>query len=374
MSSHHSRISSGGDPRASNHSIDHATGSEYATTGGASSRLSNVATVGNTESPPPLPTTHDISTFPGLHTSDSNVETVKPRSRPLSLATNSRGPEAGPLSRSAGSLPLERLQRASSEMLGGSGTTTPGSSHLASLSSRAFLAPMSSQQLQMHRNQRPVSQDPAIEYDDGRISAANRNSTGSGFTIRTAHAIPTQYETDTVPSESRATSRASERSEWAVTNDADRDRDFREFIATQQPQTQADSDIIYGQHEETNTQTYQDYINQEQYIPDLQNRREPQRQRSFMSGGTKRESLRSAILGPPVGHLQLLSAEASPRLTTMDQQRELVKENLGRNYEYFTGNTKFFWGGRLQNAKDRPVVLATALIIIVPAVLFFVFS
>jgi len=58
----------------------------------------------------------------------------------------------------------------------------------------------------------------------------------------------------------------------------------------------------------------------------------------------------------------------------MDQQRELVKENLGRNYEYFTGNTKFFWGGRLQNARDRPVVLATALIIIIPAILFFIFS
>lgn len=310
--------------------------------------------------------------FPGPDIETSNVETVKRRSRPLSLA-NSLGPETGPLSQSSGSLPLDQLHRASSEMLSNNGATTPGSSHLASLTSRAFLAPMSSQQLQMHRNQLPISQDTPTDYEDGRISAAHRNSTGSGFTIRTNHALPTHYDTDTMPSDSRATSRASERSQWAVTNDAERDRDFREFMAGQQQPLQQANGQINEEHENDNIQSYQDYINHEQYIPDLQNRHQPQRQRSFMSG-SKRDSLRSAILGPPAGHLQLLSAEASPRLTTMDQQRELVKENLGRNYEYFTGNTKFFWGGRLQNARDRPVVLATALIIIIPAILFFIFS
>jgi len=52
----------------------------------------------------------------------------------------------------------------------------------------------------------------------------------------------------------------------------------------------------------------------------------------------------------------------------------VVKAELGKNHEYFTGNTVFFWGGRLQNARDKPVVLITAIIIILPAILFFIFS
>lgn len=42
----------------------------------------------------------------------------------------------------------------------------------------------------------------------------------------------------------------------------------------------------------------------------------------------------------------------------------------GKNYQYFTGNTVFCLGGRMQNAKDRPVNIATGILIILPGVLF----
>ncbi|KFY86168.1 hypothetical protein V500_07800, partial [Pseudogymnoascus sp. VKM F-4518 (FW-2643)] len=45
-----------------------------------------------------------------------------------------------------------------------------------------------------------------------------------------------------------------------------------------------------------------------------------------------------------------------------------------KNYVSFPGNTRFFLGGRLQNARDRPVNIATGILVIVPAVLFFVFQ
>lgn len=48
--------------------------------------------------------------------------------------------------------------------------------------------------------------------------------------------------------------------------------------------------------------------------------------------------------------------------------------NMGRNWEYFTGNTIFCLGGRLQNTRSRPVNVATGAFVIVPCILFFIFS
>ncbi|OBT99277.1 Eukaryotic peptide chain release factor GTP-binding subunit [Pseudogymnoascus verrucosus] len=45
-----------------------------------------------------------------------------------------------------------------------------------------------------------------------------------------------------------------------------------------------------------------------------------------------------------------------------------------KNYVHFPGNTRFFLGGRFQNARDRPVNIATGILVVVPAVLFFVFQ
>jgi len=46
----------------------------------------------------------------------------------------------------------------------------------------------------------------------------------------------------------------------------------------------------------------------------------------------------------------------------------------GINYEYFEGNTVFCWGGRLQNTRDRPINIATAMIVVLPSALFFAYS
>ena len=47
---------------------------------------------------------------------------------------------------------------------------------------------------------------------------------------------------------------------------------------------------------------------------------------------------------------------------------------IGKNHEYFSGNTVFCWGGRLQNTRDRPINIATGVMIILPAILFFVYE
>jgi palmitoyltransferase ZDHHC9/14/18 len=77
---------------------------------------------------------------------------------------------------------------------------------------------------------------------------------------------------------------------------------------------------------------------------------------------------------PQTGHEKLTSAESSPRMYLKDSTKEKVKNELGKNYQYFSGNTVFCWGGRLQNTRDRPVNIATGLFIVIPSALFFGFS
>ncbi|KAF8851110.1 hypothetical protein BDZ45DRAFT_601943 [Acephala macrosclerotiorum] len=75
------------------------------------------------------------------------------------------------------------------------------------------------------------------------------------------------------------------------------------------------------------------------------------------------------------GREKLPSAASSPGLTPVEAPKTPPKQQkLGNNHEYFTGNTMFFWGGRLQNTRHRPINIATGLLVVIPSVLFFIFS
>lgn len=80
------------------------------------------------------------------------------------------------------------------------------------------------------------------------------------------------------------------------------------------------------------------------------------------NGGTSR--------GEAQGH-ERLSSSASP---TFSKAPQTIKPKVGVNYQYFSGNTIFFLGGRLQNTRDRPINVASGLIVLVPSILFLVFS
>ena len=74
------------------------------------------------------------------------------------------------------------------------------------------------------------------------------------------------------------------------------------------------------------------------------------------------------------GHERLSSATSSPEPIDLKKNRPASKPNLGKNYEYFLGNTIFWAGGRFQNSRDKPINIATALLVVVPSALFFGFS
>jgi len=71
------------------------------------------------------------------------------------------------------------------------------------------------------------------------------------------------------------------------------------------------------------------------------------------------------------GHERLSSSNNSP---TFAKRPPSAPPKAGINYQYFSGNTSFCWGGRLQNTRDRPVNVASAIIVILPAILFLVYS
>lgn len=67
------------------------------------------------------------------------------------------------------------------------------------------------------------------------------------------------------------------------------------------------------------------------------------------------------------------STMSSPASDTTKAETR-ARSKLGSNFEYYTGNTTFCWGGRLQNTRDRPINIATGLFVVVPAALFLAFS
>lgn len=80
------------------------------------------------------------------------------------------------------------------------------------------------------------------------------------------------------------------------------------------------------------------------------------------------------------GHEKLSSGATSPNIPQSDATLPALNKrnpdplHKEKNYQYFPGNTRFWLSGRWQNARDRPVNIATGFLVVLPAVLFFIFS
>ncbi|KAI1823753.1 palmitoyltransferase ERF2 [Xylaria intraflava] len=78
------------------------------------------------------------------------------------------------------------------------------------------------------------------------------------------------------------------------------------------------------------------------------------------------------------GAEKLSSGASSPRLMAKASRAPEIKTKeaqpnakLGRNHEYFEGNTVFCLNGRLQNTRHRPINIGTGFLMVLPAALFF---
>lgn len=284
-----------------------------------------------------------------------------PPSRPSSAATAKSGAYSQAASR--------RQHGSAAGSAGGAGKRPPSSAsrtHVPSLTSSAFFRPMSSQRLQAQRNQRPMSNmaptsAPVQNGTTGFGAAGSRQSNGSETIIQGPPGVvglhhderPTSRGTDITDMPDRNTSN----------NSPEGGQTFRSRGESEVPLSGPDIPSIKPTHLDLT----RPYRNSSSNLP-LQ--RSPRSFRSSFALATRPSPMRSNT-----GHEKLESNPSTPRMSqkAVAQKAEVMKE-LGKNHEYFTGNTIFFFGGRLQNARERPINLATGLAMVLPAALFLGFS
>lgn len=280
-----------------------------------------------------------------------------PPSRPSSITTahsgsQNRWSQASPARRGGGSISMSRP------------TTATSRTHVP-LAAHGFFRPMSSQRLQQQRNQRPTSLlGHSSLYSDATHDTNNnhyRSSTGSTYTNRALPTLGLHHEEDLLPP-SRGTD---------IT-----DRDMPDRTTANSTPTGAETVRSHGESITPLQRPRPNHLNLTGVHSDPTKLPTPSKSpRSFRSSFmiSSRDG-RPSQMRPHQGHEKLTSAEPSPRLARKEATKAAVKRELGKNYQYFTGNTAFCWGGRLQNTRDRPVNVATAILIILPAGLFFGFS
>jgi palmitoyltransferase ZDHHC9/14/18 len=297
-----------------------------------------------------------------------------PPSRPSSIATaNSAQGSQNRWSQTQGRRPGAGGISNSGSLGAPSRPTTAASRTHVPLAAHGFFRPMSSQRLQQQRNQRPNSLlgHSSLYSEAAHDATANsyRQSIGSTQTIRGAPTLGLHHEMEQPPP-SRGTD---------IT-----DRDMPDRTTANSTPTGAETVRSHG---ESITPLQQSSTPTQRTRPrhlDLANVHRndsgklptPSKSpRSFRSSFllSSRDG-RNTQMRPNQGHEKLTSAESSPRLARREVSKNVVKKELGKNHEYFSGNTAFCWGGRLQNTRDRPVNVATAIMIILPAGLFFGYS
>lgn len=244
-------------------------------------------------------------------------------------------------------------------------TTSASRTHVP-LAAHGFFRPMSSQRLQQQRNQRPMSllghgslyAEGATDFGDNSY----RQSSGSNNTIRGAPTLGLHHDSDHPPP-SRGTD---------IT-----DRDMPDRTTANTTPTGAETVRSRGESITPLQRPRPQHLDLSQaHKNDSGKLPTPSKSpRSFKSSFIlpSREG-RSSQMRPHQGHEKLASAESSPRMTRKEAAKKVVKKELGKNHQYFSGNTVFCWGGRLQNTRDRPVNIATGIAIVLPSSLFFAIS
>ena len=334
-----------------------------------SSQMTDIGPTGEDnadQNPRTSPAGENPSAVPGL--TGPAGEPGLPPSRPSSTTTGVSAQR-----RSQMGLPSSRRgmqpSQAASRPLSTSGTSSrPISSasrtHVPSLTSHAFYRPMSSQRLQAQRGQRPTSLAgegalPEDEQHSARPDARKRQSFAS-FTTDGAHlekeepqppSRGTEFndseppELSTVPSVPTAPPTVRSRGE----SDA----------PLQGPAKKTPNPLNF----QSSSRDYANVYSPAQKSP-----------RSFSSSFILQNINGASGSRRSHGHEKLDSTSSSPQMTPQKQQIPEPKQDLGKNWEYFTGNTIFCWGGRLQNSRDRPVNIFTAILAILPVGLYFGYS
>ena len=284
--------------------------------------------------------------------------------------------------------------------ISGSSIRPPSSasrSHVPSLTSNAFFHPMSSQKLQAQRGasrpptagQRGSFQEDVSNPDvpeDGKVVVAQQHSPSSPTGSNTNPIAQLTRQLTDDPDGRLPPSRGTEMTDHEhydhITADTSPTQghypagSLSESVRPLQRKKAEDMDLRVDVDK---TKVYNKHLANQQ-APS----KSPHSFRSnfLMPGAGDRDRSTSHSMH---GAEKLSSNASSPPYTPTEPnsaptpKKRTVKEtstayHIGKNFEYFEGNTIFCLGGRLQNTRSRPINIATGLLVVMPGILFFVFS
>lgn len=354
-----------------------------------SSRMSNIASEdgdGDAGDASGDPRMLPIQTTPTSPLRASAQERNLATSRPSSSATGTTIPRGTPSQRPpsrrghlnvgnpAGfrtSTPVSALPAGAAVGRSASAASRPQSaatrSHVPSLTSHAFFRPMSSQRLQAQRAIRQ-SRTGRAGSSDGSYSEGGSNTHRHSYSSNPAalqRSSLASQDLDNLPPPSRDTE-ATEREgpdQLTATTSLVGNGTVRSLSDSVTPLQSRPSNIGLA------LDARPDYNTDK--VPETPALASPSLlPTNFLAGRANNTTLPHEASG---GRQERYSAASSP-ISGPPKLQTSPQSQLGRNHEYFTGNTVFCWGGRLQNTRDRPINIATGLFVVVPGALFLAFS
>jgi palmitoyltransferase ZDHHC9/14/18 len=247
------------------------------------------------------------------------------------------------------------VQVAPSSTAGSSRPQSPVSqasrTHVPSLTAQGFFRPLSSQRLQAQRLRRPTGTrpvQPPAPIPDSEADADTRSVASSRQ--GPFHAMPRSHRTAPSIATDYTQSEAPETADPHSPEDASHHDGDTHLVHDRNTQPHKPSRLnIAATHKAGDAP-----------------QKSPMSFRSGLSLSSKHRL--------EAGHQPLSSNVNSPQYPKNSNVDIAKQSALGKNYEYFEGNTIFWLGGRLQNARDRPVNVATGIVLVLPAILFFVYS
>lgn len=337
-----------------------------------SSRMTDIASEEGGESAPP----HSVSSV----TKSGDMSTARPGTAQTGVSSSRGGGR-----KASASGPSSKRNS-----LGSSRTARPpslaGRSHIPSLTSNAFFRPLSSQRLQAQRGgvgSRPSTATPAQppmleDVDDGATDMGGSVIHQDRAVGPIAQIQRHQHDDEPHPPPSRGTEAT--------------DPDTYGRITANTSPTQGHhpagslSDSVRPLNSKPEPPHKHLSVNVDKTLRERTGAPSPiKTPRSFRSsflipGKDNSEQSRSRRDG---GAEKLSSEATSPELPPADSQGRQrkgttqlpkQKQGNGRVHEYFDGNTCFFFGGRWQNSRQRPINIATGIFTVLPCALFFAFE
>ncbi|KAI9737964.1 MAG: Eukaryotic peptide chain release factor GTP-binding subunit [Cirrosporium novae-zelandiae] len=241
--------------------------------------------------------------------------------------------------------------------------------HVPSLTAQGFFRPMSSQRLQAQRSTKPNTMSQSVVDQDGEnevVHRANRESLQSLSTSRPTGPATVQESERSPPSRGtdyteqqnatdRTTSNASPTNNGTVRSLGESVRLLQDRTNSKKP---AHLDLSKVQKPTTSHPSP---------LP-----KSPRSLSTLLIPG--RASANGLGSRDRAEHERLSSEASSPKSAVTKPYQQQPNASLGKNWEYFSGNTVFCLGGRLQNSRDRPINIATGILVVLPSVLFFAYS